>query len=85
MADLLLVGGTGLLGGKIAERLAARDVSFRALVRPQTDASRLTSLGADVVRGDLTDRPSLPAALAGVTTVLTRRTRSPGSWAARPT
>ena len=43
MTDLLLVGGTGLLGGKIAERLAQRDVRFRALVRPQTDASRLES------------------------------------------
>ena len=71
MADLLLVGGTGLLGGKIAERLAARDVPFRALVRPQTDASALESLGAEIVRGDLTDRPSLPAALAGATTVIT--------------
>jgi uncharacterized protein YbjT (DUF2867 family) len=71
MADLLLVGGTGLLGGKIAERLAARDVPFRALVRPQTDATRLEALGAEVVRGDLTDRPSLPAALSGVPTVIT--------------
>src|SRR5215217_1752125 len=71
MADLLLVGGTGQLGGKIAERLAARDVPFRALVRPQTDASALEALGAEIVRGDLTDRPSLPAALRGMTTVIT--------------
>jgi uncharacterized protein YbjT (DUF2867 family) len=71
MADLLLVGGTGLLGQKIAQRLADRDIPFRALVRPRTDASRLASLGAEVVRGDLTDRPSLPAALAGTATVIT--------------
>src|SRR5215212_11588801 len=71
MADLLLVGGTGQLGGKIAERLARRDIPFRALVRPETDASTLESLGAEVVRGDLTDRPSLPAALSGVRTVIT--------------
>jgi uncharacterized protein YbjT (DUF2867 family) len=71
MADLLLVGGTGLLGGKIAERLAQRGVPFRALVRPQTDASALEALGAEVVRGDLTDRPSLPAALSGMRTVIT--------------
>ena len=71
MADLLLVGGTGQLGGKIAERLAARDVPFRALVRPQTDASALEALGAEIVRGDLTDLPSLPAALRGMTTVIT--------------
>src|SRR3712207_2174199 len=71
MADLLLVGGTGLLGGRIAERLAARDVPFRALVRPRTDASALEALGAEIVRGDLTDAPSLPAAVAGMRTVVT--------------
>jgi uncharacterized protein YbjT (DUF2867 family) len=71
MADLLLVGGTGLLGGKIAERLAQRDVPFRALVRPQTDASVLEALGAEIVRGDLTEPGTLPPALAGIRTVVT--------------
>src|SRR5918993_737638 len=71
MADLLLVGGTGLLGGKIAERLAARDVPFLALVRPQTDASPLEALGAEIVRGDLRDPGSVTAAVAGMTTVVT--------------
>jgi uncharacterized protein YbjT (DUF2867 family) len=71
MADLLLVGGTGLLGGKIAQRLADRDVPFRALVRPQTNASSLESLGAEVVRGDLTDPSSLTPAVTGITTVIT--------------
>jgi uncharacterized protein YbjT (DUF2867 family) len=71
MADLLLVGGTGLLGRNIAERLASRDVPFRALVRPQTDAAHLTSLGAEVVRGDLRDAHSVAAAVAGMTKVVT--------------
>jgi len=71
MADLLLVGGTGLLGGTIAERLAQRDVPFRALVRPKTDASALEALGAEIVRGDLTAPNSLAAAVAGMTTVVT--------------
>jgi uncharacterized protein YbjT (DUF2867 family) len=44
MSELLLVGGTGLLGGRIAGRLAERGVPFRALVRPGTDASALVAL-----------------------------------------
>jgi uncharacterized protein YbjT (DUF2867 family) len=71
MADLLLVGGTGLLGSRIAERLSGRDVPFRALVRPRTDASQLEALGAEVVRGDLRDADSVAAAVAGTTTVVT--------------
>jgi uncharacterized protein YbjT (DUF2867 family) len=71
MTDLLLVGGTGLLGSNIAQRLADRDIPFRALVRPQTDASTLEALGAQVVRGDLTDPSSLVPAVTGITTVIT--------------
>ncbi len=71
MAELLLIGGTGLLGGKIAERLGSRDVAFRALVRPQTDASALEALGAEIVRGDLRDADSVTAAVTGMTTVVT--------------
>jgi len=65
---LLLCGGTGLLGGRIAERLAEQRVPFRALVR---DGSTFEPPGADVVRGDLRDPASLDAALAGVDTVVT--------------
>jgi uncharacterized protein YbjT (DUF2867 family) len=68
---ILLCGGTGLLGSRIARRLAERSPGFRALVRPGTDASELERLGADVVRGDLRDAATLPAAVAGVQTVIT--------------
>ncbi len=68
---ILLVGGTGALGGRIAGRLAAHGLRFRALVRPGTDATSLETLGAEVVRGDLRDRGSLDRATAGVTTVIT--------------
>jgi uncharacterized protein YbjT (DUF2867 family) len=67
---LLLVGGTGLLGSAIAERLAQRGVSFRALVRPGTSPTRLEELGAEIVRGDLRAPPSLVAAMDGVDTVI---------------
>jgi uncharacterized protein YbjT (DUF2867 family) len=67
---ILLCGGTGMLGGEVARRLAARHLTLRALVRPTTDASALTALGFTVVRGDMRDRPSLDPAVAGVTTVI---------------
>lgn len=68
---ILLCGGTGDLGGRVAVRLFERGASVRALVRPASDASGLESLGIPVVRGDLIDPPSLVAALDGVDTVVT--------------
>jgi NADH dehydrogenase len=67
---LLLVGGTGLLGSKVAERLAQRGIPFRALVRPGTASARLEGLGAQIVRGDMRASPSLIAAMDGVDTVI---------------
>jgi uncharacterized protein YbjT (DUF2867 family) len=68
---ILLCGGTGLLGSRIAQRLAERSLGFRALVRPGTDSTELERLGAEIARGDLRDAASLPAAVAGVQTVIT--------------
>lgn len=63
-----------MLGSRIAERLHARGVPFRALVRPGSDASRLEAIGADVTRGDLGDPASLRDTLTGVRTVITTAT-----------
>jgi uncharacterized protein YbjT (DUF2867 family) len=68
---ILLVGGTGELGGRIARRLGARGAAFRALVRPGHDASALRALGAETAVGDLRDRSSLDAAVSGADTVIT--------------
>jgi len=43
----------------------------RALVRPETDATRLQGDGVEVIRGDLRDPASLVPALAGIDTVVT--------------
>jgi len=71
VSALLLVGGTGELGRRIAVRLAERGLLFRALVRPRSDSSALDAVGAEIVRGDLTDVASLDEAMTGVTTVVT--------------
>jgi NADH dehydrogenase len=68
---ILLCGGTGDVGGRIAARLCEHGASVRALVRPTSNASALEGLGIAVVRGDLTDPGSLVPAVAGVETVVT--------------
>lgn len=71
MTDVLLCGGTGMLGGAIARKLAEHGVPFRALVRPQSDAGPLRELAADIRIGDLADRASLDRAVTGVASVIT--------------
>ena len=67
----LLVGGTGLLGGRVAARMRERGLPVRALVRPTSDGSGLAALGVEVMGGDIRDRASIDAALVGVDTVVT--------------
>lgn len=77
---VLVVGATGMLGGKIARALLAkgRAVSFRVMVRPgstedektKAKLGELTRLGATVISGDLADRASLVEATRGVEVVV---------------
>jgi uncharacterized protein YbjT (DUF2867 family) len=67
---ILVCGGTGMLGSRVATRLRTDGHQVRALVRPSTDAGALEAIGADVVRGDIRDRASLDAAVAGATAVV---------------
>ncbi|MGY1601642.1 SDR family oxidoreductase [Geodermatophilus sp. SYSU D00815] len=71
MTEILLCGGTGDLGGRIAARLAERGLPFRALARPTSHVAALEALGAEIAVGDLTDRPGLDRALTGIRTVVT--------------
>jgi uncharacterized protein YbjT (DUF2867 family) len=65
LAVILVVGGSGDLGSRIVRRLREGEHEVRCLVRRDTDAASLRELGADVVRGDLADPASLPAACEG--------------------
>jgi uncharacterized protein YbjT (DUF2867 family) len=71
---ILVVGGTGDLGGRVVRILGAGGHQLRCLVRPSTDESLLSELGVEVARGDLTDASSLAAACQGVTTVVATAT-----------
>jgi uncharacterized protein YbjT (DUF2867 family) len=64
---ILVVGGTGRLGGLVVRSLAAAGTPVRVLTR---DAQPAAGLPAEVVVGDLRDAASLDAAVAGCTTVI---------------
>jgi uncharacterized protein YbjT (DUF2867 family) len=66
---ILVVGATGIVGSEICRQLVTGGTPVRALVRPSSDAARVTALrelGAEVVEGDVRDGPSLADACAGV-------------------
>jgi uncharacterized protein YbjT (DUF2867 family) len=71
---ILVVGGTGELGRRVVAYLRGRDERVRCLVRPATDDGAMVALGAEVVRGDLTDAATLPPACSGVDTVVSGAT-----------
>jgi uncharacterized protein YbjT (DUF2867 family) len=76
----LVAGATGTLGLQICETLARRGSPVRALVRPTADpakVARLRALGAELVEGDLEQPHTLPAAVAGVSAVITTATSFP--------
>lgn len=64
---ILVTGATGRQGGAVAARLLAEGWHVRALTRdPESaKAKALKEAGAEVVAGDLDDRASLDAAVAG--------------------
>lgn len=68
---VLVVGGTGHLGGLVVDELLAAGRPVRALVRPATDPSRLRAKGVEIARGDMLDLDSLIAAMDGADAVIT--------------
>jgi len=65
--DIVLVtGGSGFLGSAVVRALIQRGCRPRVLVRRESPTGNVEGLACDLVRGDLTDEPSLAAALRGV-------------------
>jgi uncharacterized protein YbjT (DUF2867 family) len=68
---VLVVGGTGALGGQVVDTLLARGKQVRALVRPSSNAGRLAAAGVEIARGDMMDPGSLLRAMTGADAVIT--------------
>lgn len=60
-----------MLGGTIARRLLANREKVRVLARPQSNYRPLKEGGAEVLFGDLKDRPSLDPACGGAEILIT--------------
>jgi nucleoside-diphosphate-sugar epimerase len=61
----LITGGSGFIGGRLAERLVEEGYGVRCLVRAASDTSRLEELGVERVLGDLGRVDSLVRAVEG--------------------
>jgi uncharacterized protein YbjT (DUF2867 family) len=68
---VLVVGGTGALGGQVVDALLTRGKQVRALARPTSNTGRLQAAGAEIVRGDMMDPDSLLRAMTGADAVIT--------------
>jgi uncharacterized protein YbjT (DUF2867 family) len=67
---VLVLGGTGTLGRQIVRHALDRGYEVRCLVRNLSRASFLNEWGAEVVKGDLCDRKTVPPALEGIEAVI---------------
>lgn len=67
---ILVTGATGFVGGHVVRALADAGERVRALVRDPSGARALDGVDCELVRGDVTDRESLRAAVEGCTTIV---------------
>ena len=67
---ILLCGGTGMLGQRVARQLVDRGREIRVLTRKTSDTSALRDLGVEMVVGDLRDPDSLGPAVRGADTII---------------
>ena len=65
---VLLTGATGYIGSHLLPRLQQRNVPVRCLARKPENLRAMVAEWTEIVKGDVLNRASLDAALAGVTT-----------------
>lgn len=69
MTEVLVTGGTGLVGGRVVRHLTAEGIVTRVLVRDTVQARKVLPEGTEPYRGDVTDPTSLRGAVAGIQTI----------------
>jgi nucleoside-diphosphate-sugar epimerase len=79
---VFVTGGTGFLGRRVVQRLAAQGHQVRVLARNPDKAAPVKALGAEIVLGDLGNIDGFKSALAGCDCVVLvgARAVSSGKW-----
>jgi len=79
---VFVTGGTGFLGRRVVQRLAAQGHQVRVLARNPDKAAAVEALGAEIVLGDLGDIDGFTHALAGCdcAVLVGARAVSSGKW-----
>ena len=68
---ILVTGASGFIGGRVVEKLVRdRGARVRALVRDVAGAARIARFPVELVRGDVTDPPSVRAAASGCQAII---------------
>lgn len=67
---VFLSGGTGFIGGHVAQQLRDRGDDVRALARSAEKGKALEQIGCEVVVGDLSDQAALERGMEGVDAVV---------------
>jgi uncharacterized protein YbjT (DUF2867 family) len=65
MNKVLVLGGTGMLGGPVARRLRADGIEVRLLARDPEKAEAMFDDSFEIIAGDVTDLQSLERAMEG--------------------
>jgi dihydroflavonol-4-reductase len=65
MSTIFVTGGTGLTGANVCQQLIERGDEVRALVRNPDEAAALTTLGVELVQGDIANPDDVLAAAKG--------------------
>jgi nucleoside-diphosphate-sugar epimerase len=79
MTDVLVTGGTGVLGRPVVRSLVAAGNTVRVLAHTAENEWRIRGLGAEPVQADLFDPATLARAVANAEAVLHLATRIPPS------
>jgi nucleoside-diphosphate-sugar epimerase len=67
---VLLTGGTGFIGGRVARKLRAQGYEVVALVRSEARATELLGLGCELAFGDVVDEFSVQRAMTNIDAVM---------------
>lgn len=75
--EILIIGGTGNIGGPLVDLLKTSAETYRVMVRSEETEASMASQGIPTVRAELGDWPSVEASLEDIDTVFLLSSPSP--------